>query len=91
MSIEFMDLKDDLGALLGHAMIQVRADYHGSLDGKRPDHLVHLYLYVHRVEGLSPGVYRYHDSTHQLELIKPGDQRERAAYLSLEQGLAAHD
>jgi SagB-type dehydrogenase family enzyme len=80
---------DDLGALLGHAMIRIRADYHGSLDGKDFGRLVCLYLYVHRVEGLSPGVYRYLDSTHQLESIKTGDQRERAAYLSLEQGLAA--
>jgi SagB-type dehydrogenase family enzyme len=81
---------DDLGALLGHARVQVRADYHGSLDGKDFGRLIYLYLYVQRVEGLSPGVYRYNPSTHQLELIKTGDQRERAAYLSLEQGLAAH-
>ena len=80
---------DDLGALLGHARVRAVTDYHGNLNGEHPSCLIDLYLYVHRVEGLDPGVYRYLDSTHQLELIKTGDQRERAAYLSLEQGLAA--
>jgi SagB-type dehydrogenase family enzyme len=35
-------------------------------------------------------VYRSHPHSHQLQFIKEGDQRERAAYLSLEQVLAAH-
>jgi hypothetical protein len=36
---------------------------------------VHLYLYVHRVEGLAPGVYRYWPEHAELEKIKEGDQR----------------
>jgi hypothetical protein len=36
---------------------------------------VHLYLYVHRVEGLAHGVYRYWPEHTELEKIKEGDQR----------------
>jgi SagB-type dehydrogenase family enzyme len=52
--------------------------------------LVHLYLYVHRVEGLAPGVYRYWPEHDELEKIKEGDQRLVSAALSLGQDLAGH-
>src|ERR1700676_2837940 len=51
---------------------------------------VHLYLYVHRVEGLEPGVYRFWPEHAELERIKPGDQRLVAAALSLGQDLAGN-
>ena len=51
---------------------------------------VHLYLYVHRVEGLAPGVYRYWPEHAELEKIKAGDQRLAAAALSLGQDLAGN-
>ncbi len=51
---------------------------------------VHLYLYVHRVEGLTPGVYRYWPEHAELEKIKEGDQRLVAAALSLGQDLAGN-
>ena len=51
---------------------------------------VHLYLYVHRVEGLAPGVYRYWPEHAELEKIKEGDQRLVAAALSLGQELAGN-
>ena len=51
---------------------------------------VHLYLYVHRVEGLAPGVYRYWPEHAELEKIKEGDQHLVAAALSLGQDLAAN-
>jgi SagB-type dehydrogenase family enzyme len=51
---------------------------------------VHLYLYVHRVEGLAPGVYRYWPEHVELEKIKEGDQRLVAAALSLGQDLAGN-
>src|SRR6202166_1980139 len=51
---------------------------------------VHLYLYVHRVEGLAPGVYRYWPEHAELEKIKEGDQRLAAAALSLGQDLAGN-
>lgn len=49
-----------------------------------------LYLYVHRVEGLEPGVYRFWPEHNQLERIKHGDQRVAAAGLSLGQDLAGN-
>jgi SagB-type dehydrogenase family enzyme len=52
--------------------------------------LVHLYLYVHRVAGLPPGVYRYWPQHAELEKIKAGDQRLVAAALSLRQDLAGN-
>jgi SagB-type dehydrogenase family enzyme len=51
---------------------------------------VHLYLYVHRVQGLAPGVYRYWQEHAELEKIKEGDQRLVAAALSLRQDLAGN-
>ena len=52
--------------------------------------LIHLYLYIHRVEGLAPGVYRYWPEHAELEKIKEGDQRLIAAALSLGQNLAGN-
>ncbi|MEO5925680.1 MAG: SagB/ThcOx family dehydrogenase [Bryobacteraceae bacterium] len=49
-----------------------------------------LYLYVHRVEGLQPGVYRFWPQKNQLQAIRPGDQRVAAAGLSLGQDLAGN-
>jgi SagB-type dehydrogenase family enzyme len=51
---------------------------------------VQLYLYVHRVRGLAPGVYRYWPNEARLELLKSGDQRVVAAALSLRQNLAGN-
>jgi SagB-type dehydrogenase family enzyme len=51
---------------------------------------VHLYLYVHRVEGLAPGVYRFWPEHAELEKIKDGGQRLVAAALSLGQDLAGN-
>ena len=51
---------------------------------------IQLYLYVHRVDGLKPGVYRYWPQHAQLELIRSGDQRVAAAGLSLGQDLAGN-
>ena len=49
--------------------------------------LLTLYLYVHRVAGLAPGLYRY---AGELELVSAGDQRVAAAGLSLGQDLAGN-
>jgi SagB-type dehydrogenase family enzyme len=46
-----------------------------------------LYVYVHRVAGLAPGVYRFGN---ELELLHAGDQRVAAAGLSLGQDLAGN-
>lgn len=52
--------------------------------------LVQLYLYVHRVDGLEPGVYRHWPERAELDRIKSGDQRVVAAGLSLRQELAGN-
>jgi len=51
---------------------------------------IQLYLYVHRVDELQPGLYRYWPRHAQLELIRSGDQRVVAAGLSLGQDLAGN-
>jgi len=51
---------------------------------------IQLYLYVHRVDGLQPGVYRHWPERGGLERIRSGDQRVAAAGLSLGQDLAGN-
>jgi len=51
---------------------------------------IQLYLYVHRVDGLEPGVYRFWPEHAELQQIKTGDQRIAAAGLSLGQDLAGN-
>ncbi len=51
--------------------------------------LNHLYLIVNAVEGLEPGAYVFHRGRGVLELLKPGDFRDRAGYLGLQQALPA--
>lgn len=46
-----------------------------------------LYLSVHAVEGLPPGIYMYHRELQALELLQEGDFRSQAAYLCLGQDL----
>jgi SagB-type dehydrogenase family enzyme len=53
------------------------------------ERFVQLYLYVHRVSGLAPGVYRYAAET-ELTNLQAGDQRVAAAGLSLGQDLAGN-
>jgi SagB-type dehydrogenase family enzyme len=53
-------------------------------------HFIQLYLYVHRVDGLEPGVYRLWPERAELECIKRGDQRIAAGGLSLGQMLAGN-
>jgi SagB-type dehydrogenase family enzyme len=51
------------------------------------DHLNDIYLIVNAVTGLDQGAYFYRRKSRALELLRRGDFRERAAYLTLEQGL----
>ncbi|HEY7546369.1 MAG TPA: SagB family peptide dehydrogenase, partial [Blastocatellia bacterium] len=46
-----------------------------------------IYLIINAVDGLEPGAYFYRREDHALELLKSGDFRERASYLTLEQEL----
>ncbi len=47
-----------------------------------------IYLIINAVDGLDPGAYFYRREERALELLRTGDFRERAAYLTLEQELA---
>jgi SagB-type dehydrogenase family enzyme len=51
---------------------------------------IQLYMYIHRVDGLERGVYRFWSECAELERIKSGDQRLAAAGLSLGQDLAGN-
>ncbi len=51
---------------------------------------VNLYAYVHRVDGLHPGLYFHVRESNRLELMNQGDQRAVAAHLSLGQDLAGN-
>jgi SagB-type dehydrogenase family enzyme len=48
-----------------------------------------LYLIVHAVDGLEAGAYFYRRDAGALECLKPGDFRDQAGYLGLEQRLPA--
>jgi SagB-type dehydrogenase family enzyme len=74
---------EQLSAILAAASQPFSADFAGAS-------FIQLYLYVHRVEALPPGVYRYWPASAHLEPIKTGDQRVAAAGLSLGQDLAGN-
>ena len=57
--------------------------------GKDGFHLIDLYLYVHRVEGLKPGIYFWDRSTEELLPIAISDQRQIAKFVSCFQDIAA--
>ena len=52
-------------------------------------HLNDLYLIVNNVDGLAAGAYVYQWDTKMLELLKPGEFRDKAGFLGLEQQLPA--
>jgi SagB-type dehydrogenase family enzyme len=72
-----------LSSILAVAARPFSADFAGAP-------LIRLYLYVHRVDGLQPGVYRMSPERAELEQIRSGDQRVAAAGLSLGQELAGN-
>ena len=73
----------ELAALLAVTGQPYQADFATS-------RFVQLYLYVHLVDGLERGVYRYWPQSATLELVKSGDQQVMAAGLSLGQSLAGN-
>jgi SagB-type dehydrogenase family enzyme len=72
-----------LSAMLDASARPFFADFAGT-------RFVQLYLYVHRVDGLEPGVYRHWPEKGELEIVRSGDQRVAAAGLSLGQDLAGN-
>jgi SagB-type dehydrogenase family enzyme len=79
-----------LSTLLEVATRPFAADFEGDLFGTPSARYIQLYLYVHRVSDLEPGVYRYWPEARELELLRTGDQRVIAAALSLGQELAGN-
>jgi len=52
-------------------------------------HLNDLYLIVNKVDGLAAGAYVYRWDEKLLELLKPGDFRDKAGFLGLDQPIPA--
>ena len=74
-----------LSTMLDRATRGVPADFLDPVGSQ----LNHLYLIVHAVEGLEPGAYVFHRGRQELEFLKPGDFRDQAGYLGLQQALPA--
>jgi SagB-type dehydrogenase family enzyme len=79
---EFMSLPQ-LSTILSSTARPLFADF-------ATQRFVQLYLYVHRVDGLAAGAYRYWPEHARLEQIRVGDQLLVAAALSLGQDLAGN-
>lgn len=74
----------DLSTIIDKATRGFNADFlHGDRHG-----LNDIYAIVNRVDGLPPGAYFYRSRERVLELLKPGEFSEKAAYLALGQDLA---
>ncbi|MGH9681062.1 MAG: SagB/ThcOx family dehydrogenase, partial [Candidatus Acidiferrales bacterium] len=81
--------------LLDFATRDWRTDWRGNFHGPATEYergadFVTLYLYVHRVSGCQPGVYRWCRSSRMLEQLYRGNVERLAAFLSLEQTLAGN-
>ncbi|MFY9559917.1 MAG: SagB family peptide dehydrogenase [Terriglobales bacterium] len=74
-----------LSTMLDRATRGVPADFLDPIGSQ----LNHLYLIVHAVEGLDPGAYVFLRDRGLLECLKPGNFRDQAGYLGLEQQLPA--
>lgn len=73
----------ELSTIIDRATAGIPADFLlGSAAG-----LNDIYAIVNRVEGLPPGAYFCRTADRTMELLKPGDFYERAAYLALDQEL----
>jgi SagB-type dehydrogenase family enzyme len=88
--------RSDLEQLLDFATRDWAADWRGNFGGgeisavaKGVD-FVTLYVYVHRVNGCEPGVYRWRGNSRKLEQLHCGNVQRVAAFLSLEQPLAGN-
>jgi SagB-type dehydrogenase family enzyme len=77
-----------LGLMLRHATEGLDCDVHSFRHGGGGLFHVHLFVWVHRVEGLPAGCCAYDRLSHTLQPIIPGDVRGLAASLSLDQAIA---
>jgi SagB-type dehydrogenase family enzyme len=74
-----------LSLILDRATRGIPADFLEPLGS----HLNDLYLIVNNVDGLAAGAYVYHWEGKVLELLKPGDFRDKAGFLGLDQQIPA--
>lgn len=81
---------EQFSTLLQLAARPFQSDFEGDLFGAPAAAYITLYAYVHRVENLACGVYRYWRESGTLACLKEGDQRVMAAGLSLGQDLAGN-
>ena len=87
--------RGEMEQLLDFATRDWRSDWRGNFGGEKTDtekrvDFVALYLYVHRVRGCEPGVYRWDQQNKKLEQLHRGNVQRVAAFLSLEQPLAGN-
>jgi SagB-type dehydrogenase family enzyme len=87
--------RHEMEQLLDFATRDWSADWRGNFGGEataveRGTDFVTLYVYLHRVRGCEPGVYRWDKSGGRLEHLHRGNVEGIAAYLSLEQPLAGN-
>ena len=81
--------------LLDFATRDWSADWRGNFHDPatrsgRGANFVTLFLYIHRVRGCDPGVFRWNRTSRRLEQLHHGNVERVAAYLSLEQTLAGN-
>ena len=81
---------EQFAALLEATRQPLHADFEGDLFQTPAARYITLYAYVHRVEGLDPGIYRHSPTSGTLTLLARGDVRVAAAGLSLSQQLAGN-
>jgi SagB-type dehydrogenase family enzyme len=74
-----------LSLVLDRATRGIPADFLDPLGTRLND----LYLIVNNVDGLAAGAYVYHGERKALELLKPGDFRDKAGFLGLDQQIPA--
>lgn len=72
----------DLSCILAAMHARITSDYWAP-------GLIHTFLYIHRVDGIERGAYRYEPSTHELQGVRAGDQRQPAKFGSCLQDIAA--
>ncbi len=68
-----------------------RSDMHNTTGGayRSAEYLIHLYTYVHRVDGLLPGLYYFHRDSSALHMVKEGSQQQVAKFVSCMQDIAS--
>jgi SagB-type dehydrogenase family enzyme len=83
--------KDDLAAILINSTLGFTAEFQEPLKSEStPEfHLVDLYLYIHRVDDLTPGIYFWDRRASAVVPLVHADERAAAKFVSCFQDIAA--